>query len=149
MSNWELKIGPERPTRNPINGRFLKGHIPQNKGKRWDEYMSKRGQRKALKNLEIGRRVYVRPPNCGRKKKKVIAVNVHGKFLCFNSIKEAGIWTGGRWENIRRCCFVNSLRRALKNVKGEMTDKVNTDHRYMGIRFYFEDDPIWMEKIKK
>ena len=32
---------------------------------------------------------------------------------------------------------------------GGATDVEDPDHRYKGVRFYFENDPIWMEKIKK
>lgn len=31
----ELYIPIERPERNLVNGRFLKGHTPHNKGKKW------------------------------------------------------------------------------------------------------------------
>ena len=27
--------------------------------------------------------------------------------------------------------------------------RVNTDHKYMGIRFYFESDNVWSTKIKQ
>lgn len=149
MSSWELKIAPERKNRNPVNGRFVKGCTSYNKGRKWDKWMSKRGQKKALKNLELSRKLYKRPPHAGRKKRKVIAVNDHGKFICFNSISEVGIWIRGTKGNVRRCCKLNSQRKTLKNVKGEMTDRVNTDHKYKGVRFYFEDDSIWLDKVKK
>ena len=29
------------------------------------------------------------------------------------------------------------------------SDKVNTDHKYMGIRFYFESDNVWTTKIQR
>ena len=35
----ELYIPIERPTRNLITGKFLKGHIPHNKGKKISDYM--------------------------------------------------------------------------------------------------------------
>lgn len=38
----ELYIPPERPERNLVNGRFLKGHTPHNKGKKWADYMDMR-----------------------------------------------------------------------------------------------------------
>lgn len=52
----ELYIPRERPKYNPANGQFLKGTEPFNKGKKWDEYMGKRAQRRAMKgwkNLDI------------------------------------------------------------------------------------------------
>ena len=74
MSNGELCFEPVFSGRNPKTGRFVKGHQPANKGKKWDEYMSKRNQRKAArgwKNLDIHRH---RSENAGRPKKPVIAV---------------------------------------------------------------------------
>lgn len=54
-ANNELYIEPVRLTRNAINGRFLKGHVPHNKGKKWREWMdgrtARRVKRIALKNL--------------------------------------------------------------------------------------------------
>lgn len=32
--------------------------------------------------------------------------------------------------------------------KNKKTGAINTDHRYLGVRFYFEDDDIWTTKIK-
>lgn len=54
-------------------------------------------------------------------------------------------WLGkGPRENIGRCCRCNEERHVNKK-----TGKVNTDHRYMGIRFYFDSDSEWMKKIKQ
>ena len=141
---YELRI-PDKPLqRNPLNGRFLKGHTPANKGKKWSEYMSKRGQRKAKKgwkNLDL-----YRPkgsPSAGRKKKAVIAVNDTGKWLYFPSIAEAGRLMGIWSDNIARCCRLNQARKQGQN------GNVNTNHKYKGIRFYFESDPVWTEKINQ
>ena len=55
---------------------------------------------------------------------------------------------------VGRCCRDNASRKVCKHSwrpgqkKGSTT--INTDHRYMGIRFYFEADrEIWMPKFKK
>lgn len=52
----ELYIERERPQRNFKNGRYLKGHIPHNKGKKWSDYMdmrkAKRVKRIAINNLK-------------------------------------------------------------------------------------------------
>ena len=50
----ELYIPIERPTRNLVNGRFLKGHTPHNKGKKL-KFHSRWSKRRCLKNLEKGR----------------------------------------------------------------------------------------------
>ena len=139
---YELRI-PDKPLqRNPLNGRFLKGHTPANKGKKWSEYMSKRGQRKAKKgwkNLDL-----YRPkgsPSAGRKKKAVIAVNDTGKWIYFPTVAEAGRLMGISKDNISRCCRENEA--GTKNRKG----LINTDHKYKGLRFYYESDEKWTTKI--
>ena len=141
---YELRL-PDKPLqRNPLNGRFLKGHTPANKGKKWSEFMSKRGQRKAKKgwkNLVLYRAD--RSPEAGRKKKAVIAVNDTGKFLFFPSVSEAGSLLGISHDNISRCCRDNQARKQGRN------GNVNTNHKYKGIRFYFENDPVWTEKINQ
>ena len=154
----ELYIPPVRPKpkkRNPDNGRFLKGHEPANKGKRWDEYMSKRAQRrsaKGWKNLDIHRNKNGRPDTAGRCRKPVVALTDDGKFHVFKQIKDAATWIGGNRENVGRCCRMNAIRRtklhswAPGQPKG--TSEVNTDHRYKGVRWYFETDATWMEKYK-
>lgn len=146
MSNWELKMAPERKNRNPVNGRFVKGCTPYNKGKKWDEYMSKREQKKRLEHLH---RFNGRCPGSGRPKISVVAVNDHGRYLFFDSIIEASQWVGVRHENVRQCCCMNRDRKLLRTTSGKLTNKVNTDHKLKGIRFYFKSDPTWMEKIKK
>lgn len=140
--------------RNKITGRFLKGHVPANKGKKWSEFMSKRAQRrsaKGWKNLDLHRR---RPDTAGRSPKQVVAVFDDGQFLVFPYIGEAAKWLGdGSRENIGRCCRENASRKVCKNDwrKGQRkgASRVNTDHRYMGIRWYFESDDVWTTKITR
>lgn len=133
----ELRLSPVWSGRDMTNGRFLKGHVPYTKGKRWCEYMSKRAQRrcaKGWKNLEVHRgKVH---PNAGRPKKSVVALDEQGNWAVFPSLKHAAEWCSGKWENIFRCCRQNSLH------------KENTDHHYKGFRFYFETDDQWICKIK-
>lgn len=131
-------------TRIDPRGRFMKGHIPHNKGRKIDEWMSKKGQRnsrKALKNL-VKYRPKERPDNSGRCRKKVVAVRNNGKYHIFEFIGAAAEWLGGGRENIGRCCRTNQERHI-----NQKTGKVNTDHQYKGIRWYFASDPIWQEKI--
>ena len=65
-------------------------------------------------------------------------------------IGAAGIWVGGSRENVGRCCRENQANKLLKDTHGRITENTNTDHRYKGVRFYFEDDrEIWMPKFKK
>lgn len=137
MSYGELRFGPIYTGRDRTTGRFLKGCVPANKGMTWDEFMPKRSQRrsaKGWKNLEK-HRCKGGGPNSGRPKKRVVAVMDSGKWVVFPSISAAGKWLGGRTENVGRCCRGNALYHA------------NTDHRYMGIRFYFESNDIWIQKV--
>ena len=146
MSAYELTLPPKRPGRNLKNGRFLKGHVPANKGKKWDEFMSKRMQKRAAKGWQNLDRF--RPkghPNAGRKKICVVAIDKNGKFRVFSSIAHAASYYGGSASNIRRCCRENQEGRPLKRPNG----KVNTDHRYKGVRFYYEKDGTWLKKYKE
>ena len=52
--NFELHIDTS-PQINHLNGRFIKGHVPFNKGKKWVDYMDMRKARKVIKCLELGR----------------------------------------------------------------------------------------------
>lgn len=160
----ELSLQPTRPTRNKVTGRFLPGHVPANKGKTWDETMSKRGQRnakKGWKNLEKGH-AFGHPAvyNAGRCRKPTVAVTDDGHFYVFSYLGAAAEWLSKRIgkscarENIGRCCRDNQSRKPLHKAwdksKGlEPTKAPNTDHRYMGIRFYFESDKIWYSKIRR
>ena len=150
MSAYELYLPAPPPTRNRRTGQFLKGAKPWNKGMRWDEMMPKSSQRqcaKGWKNLQKYR-PKTRPDTAGRSKKQVVAVTDDGKFRIFDYIGDAAMWVGGGRENVGRCCRQNRSRRTLHDVEGNLTDRVNTDHRYMGIRFYFCSDPIWWHKVR-
>lgn len=137
MENYELNLGPERPQRNLVNGRFLKGSTPANKGKTWDEYMSKRAQKRAARgwrNLEK----YRPRGGPGRPKRSIIAVTDDGRFAVFPFSRLAAEWCGGNRDNVLRCCRLNALG-----------NHGNFDHRYNGVRFYFEDGDVWIGKINK
>ena len=145
MSYGELTLSPERKQRNAVNGQFLKGHVPHNRGKKWGEYMSRRSQERSSigwKNVLV--HTGKRSECCGRMKRKVIAVMPNGKWYSFGSIAEAANSTGSIRENISRCCRLNASGR--KNMK---TGKTNTDHKYDGVRWYYDDDNNWLVKISK
>ena len=145
----ELYIPPTprpKPTTDPKTGRFLPGHVPTNKGKTWGDYMTKRAQRRAAKgwkNCEIGHAYgSKRPDTAGRCRKPVVAITDDGTLHAFSFIGHAALWCGGSRENVGRCCRDNHAQRVNN------TGHINTDHRYMGIRFYFEADfQIWKSKI--
>ena len=145
MSYGELYIAPVWTGINKQNGQFLKGHTPHNKGKRWSDYMGKRAMKRAMKGWQnvISHRPKTRPDNAGRCRVPVVAVRDDGTWCVLPYVGAAGEWVGGCRENVRRCCQCNRARHVNKK-----TGAVNTDHRYMGIRFYYESDNIWTTKIQ-
>ena len=143
MSYGELYIEPEWTGRNRVNGRFLKGHVPANKGKKWSEFMPKRSQKRSAKGWSNLDKYRVRPATAGRPKKPVIALTDDGDFIYFPFVGDAAKWCGGRRENVARCCRYNEANTVGKN------GIINTDHKYLGYRFYFERSRVWLDKIKK
>ena len=151
MSNYgELTLPPVWTGINKQNGRFLKGHVPANKGKKWSDYMGKRAMKRAAKGWAnvISHRPKSRPDTAGRCRKEVIAVMDDGTWKHFSFLGVAAEWIGGSRENVGRCCRCNQSKKVLKKPWGHPSGKVNTDHKYMGIRFYFESDNVWTTKIK-
>ena len=154
MSYGELTLPPAYSGINRKNGRFMKGHVPFNKGKRWTEYMGKRAMKRAAKgwiNVVINR-PKERPDTAGRCRKPVIAVTDDGRWFYFPYAGEAARWIGGTRSNVGRCCRANQARKVCKHNWRPWQRKgaslVNTDHKYRGIRFYFESDNVWTTKIK-
>ena len=143
MPYGELTLPPVYTGRTS-RGRYAKGNVPYNKGKTWAEYMPKRAQKRAMKgwkNLAKYRPKHL-AETAGRSRRQVIAIDDDGRWTCFSYIGAAAQWIGGNRNNVGRCCRDNQSRRVIRG------GKTNTDHRYMGIRFYFEDDDAWHAKIK-
>lgn len=114
------------PARNARNGRFLKGHIPHNRGKSWEEWMDMRKARRikrvAMQNLK---------PNLnigGWNKKKVVAVTDEGKWYGFNSATEAAEKLNLCRRNISHCC------------EGKR-------QRCGGFRWFFFEDDQWIKLV--
>lgn len=99
----ELYIPNKRLNRDPTTGRFNKGSIPHNKGKKASEYMSKEGLEKILR---IGRK-NLKPNHQlgGHNKRAVIAVYEGTIVGWFCSVEEAGRRTGITPSAIRRVCY--------------------------------------------
>jgi hypothetical protein len=134
MYAYELHTGePVRVNRRDEKGRFAKGHKPFNKGKNWDEYLSPEKQRKVK---EIGVK-NLRPLPKGVEAHNalpIISIDAENRMLRHKSITHAAKFFGICRENIGRCARQNSAM-----IPNKKTGKVNTNHRYMGIRFYLED----------
>ncbi len=154
MSYGELTMAPAWTGVHAKTGQFLKGHVPHNKGRHWSDYMSTRAMKrsaKGWKNLELHRGENGRKTG-GRNRKKVVAVSDDGRWMMFGSLRDAWLWLGrGSRENVGRCCRSNALKRVCKHnwrpgqTKG--ANPVNTDHKYYGFRFYFDNDEVWTTKI--
>ena len=127
--------------RDPRTGRFVKGSTPANKGKRWSEFMSKRGQRRASKGWRnlIEHRCE-RPANAGRPKVPVIGIRISdGRWWRFPSLTVAEEKTGVRQENIRQCALhirSNKKSKAVRKSAG-------------GFRWFLESDDEWMRQVMK
>jgi hypothetical protein len=156
MGYGELTLAPDWTGVNKHTVRYLKGHEPHNKGKKWSDYMGKRAQKRAMKgwkNLDLHRNKNGRPDTAGRCRKQVVAVMDDGRWLVFPYVGAAAQWLGNcNRENISRCCRFNESKKVCKHDwrpnQSKGASRVNTDHRYMGIRFYFESDNVWTTKIK-
>lgn len=112
----ELYIPMERPTRNPTNGQFLKGHVPFTKGKKWEDFMDMRKARRikriAMSNLRPNMHIG------GWNKKAVVAVDNDGNIVgWFSSANEAERKTGICGRNIRNVC--NGKRKKAGGFKWE------------------------------
>ena len=129
---------------NTDTGRFVKGHEPHNKGKSWNEYLTKRQQKRASKgwaNLDKVRPKH-RPDVEAYCAKKVVGVEDNGHFKVYKSCCSASRTLKASQGALSRCCRLNSNPQVNKK-----TGKLNTDHRYLGIRWYFESDDVWIHKI--
>jgi len=98
----ELYIQPIKRQRNAVNGQFLTGSTPFNKGKKWTDYMDMRKARRIKKNLELGRKG--NPNIGGQNKREVVGIKDGKIYGVFESSTEAGKKLGLCSRNIRHCC---------------------------------------------
>ena len=96
----ELYLERERLQRHYIKGYFLKGAIPHNKGKKWDEWLPKKYQKATLKRLSKYRTG--RKDIGGEAAKECIGIK-DGKVYAFAHSVEAEKITGVCSRNIRHC----------------------------------------------
>ena len=125
----ELRLPPIPPPRkNPMNGQYLKGHVPHNKGKKWTDYLDMRKAKRVKKNLEIGR-ARGNPSMAGWNAIKVVGIK-DGKFTIFDSSEHAGRALGIIARNIRHCCHKKRKRAG-------------------GIRWFFAASDEWLPLVEK
>ena len=145
MAYGELSLPPiPRMKRTP--GDFDKGHVPHNKGVHMKEWMD---GRKIKKVVRIGtenlnkHRPTPGPDHAQWLCKPIVGVNPDGTWEYYKGAKDAATKLSIGEDNVSRCCRMNAAYHVNEN-----SGKVNTDHRYKGIRFYFENDLQWLEKIR-
>lgn len=118
MENFELYIEPKVKPYNPVNGRFLKGNIPFNKGLKWVDYMDMRKAKKVLKCLDIGRIE-------GNKKmpdinsKQIIGIK-DGKLISFKNSRIA--------EEFLKAQGVKVNRRNISSVCNQKVQKIKCNY---------------------
>ena len=105
MENFELYIDAS-PKINYLNGQFLKGHKPFNKGIPMSEWMDGRKKRKVLKCLEIGRKLGNKNLP-GLNRKQIVGIK-EGKLIPFDSASTAAkiLKSKGVKINSRNICSV-------------------------------------------
>lgn len=126
----ELYIPPERPERNLVNGQFLKGCTPHNKGKRMT-YHSKWTKRRSLQGWVKGRGAHHKT-GAGMNKKSVVLIKDEKLCGVFPSIQMAGKMIGVAPSLISAVC---------RKVRGK--------HTANGYRCFFEDSNDWYNLIKQ
>ena len=126
----ELYIEPIRLQRNAVNGKFLKGNEPFNKGKKWNDYLSVEMQNKCREQLSKGRKGRKGRKDIGGCNKKAVVAIKNGEFYgYFESSADAG----------RR---MNLCARNINSVAHNKRGKCG------GYEFYFESDfDKWNERI--
>lgn len=123
----ELYIPIERPERNLVNGRFLKGHTSCNKGKK-KKFHSIWSKRRCLNNLEKGRSM---PHKTGGMNKKAVVVIKNGKLVGrYDSVTLAGKKLNITPSQISAVCLKKKRHKTAR-----------------GYNVYFEGDNEWLDLI--
>jgi hypothetical protein len=157
MGAYELTLGQQPLTRDPRTGRFRKGHIPANKGKRWIDYMPKRSQRRAAKGWANVDKFRKAGANAGWNKRPVVCITEDGVFVGrFESAAEAARIAGTFSTLISKCCSRNLVVSRFFDKKRDkyyhhsyirQTAGKTKDGRRL--RWFYEDDDRWIEIINK
>jgi hypothetical protein len=134
MIEYELKI-TERPQRNRRTGRFMKGSVPANKGKRWDDYMPKQSQKRSKRGWKNLRKYGKKGAGAGWNKRAVVAITADGTFVGrFESGAEAAHCSGAHQRNIN-CCCRKQRKHAGKTADGRL------------LQWFYETDDTWIELV--
>ena len=137
--SFELYIDAS-PGINRVNGRFLRGHVPFNKGLKWPDYMDARKAAVVKKNLDLGRKAGNKHL-AGSNKKPVVAMR-DNKLISFKSAIDA--------QRILRSRGIKVNKNNINSVCNEKVELVGGEYQYTrkragGFRWFFADD---VEKYK-
>lgn|SRR5574344_914277 len=123
MQNFELYIEPERPQRNRKTGRFMVGHVPFNKGMKWNDFIPSEKQRTII---DAAIKAF---GSCKKGSYKRSVVMIDGdRYKVFESAVDAWRKTGISRSNINRCC------RHISTYAG-------------GYKWFYEEDNQWCNLI--
>jgi len=140
MENYELYIDTH-PRKNKINGHFLKGHVPFNKGLKMTEWMDGRKIRKVKKYLELGRKSG-NLSIAGSNRIAIVGIK-DGKMYAFESSEAA--------ERILRAKGVKVNSRNIRSVCAEKLERIGK-YSYVrkkagGFRWFFADNINKYQKL--
>lgn len=125
----ELYIPPKKPQRNLLNGRFLKGCTPHNKGKEM-KFHSDESKKRCVNNLLKGRGGWHKT-GAGMNRKRVVLIKDGRLYGVVSSIQGAGKMLGVNPSLISMIC---------RKVRGK--------HSAKGFQCFFENDNTWCDLIK-
>lgn len=143
--SYELNLGPVRLERDPQTKKWLAGHRAFNKGKKWSEFLSEDAQRRIVAAGTKRFREQQHPKNAGPARKRVVAILEDGTWAVYDSVIEAARMFGTHRGTISSICARN--RRNAKNNR--WAKEGTSDRSRNGVRFYYETDPQWADKIKR
>lgn len=124
----ELYIPPPIPERNLINGRFLKGHTPHNKGKSM-VFKSKSSKRRCVINLRKGWGGGHKT-GAGMNRKSVVLIRDRKLICVFSSVHSVAKYIGANPSHVSAACL---------QKKGHKTVK--------GYKVFFESGSDWFTEI--
>lgn len=123
----ELYIEPERPQRHLLNGQFLKGHTPHNKGTKM-KYKSRKSKKRSVVNLIKGRGAHHKT-GAGMNKKGVVIIKDRKFISAYNSVRNAAKWLNITPSHVSACCLKQPGHKTVR-----------------GYQVFYEDDN-WISEI--
>jgi hypothetical protein len=134
MENYELYIEPQIKRVNPLNGQFLKGHEPFNKGIPQRQWLDGRKIKRINKYLDIGRKIG-NPELPIVNSKKIVGIK-DGKVIAFRNARIAAEYI--------KSLGIRINRRNISDVCHGKTHKIGkytyVRKRAGGYQWFFAED---------